>query len=145
VRGTGNPFIGQVLDTAFEQVDALVVLFSPDDEVRLKDQFQKAGEANTEGQLRGQARPNVIFEAGMALGRHPEKTIMVQVGEMKSFSDIAGRHMVHLDNSFERRNDFALRLGKLCKVDTTGTDWTKSGDFTPTPAINEQRSAKKRR
>jgi len=69
VRGTGNPFIGQVLDKAFEQVQALVVLFSPDDEVKLKDQFLKPNEVLTEGRYRGQARPNVTFEAGMAMGR----------------------------------------------------------------------------
>ncbi len=135
VRGTGNPFIGQVLDKAFEQVQALVVLFSPDDEVKLKDQFLKPNEVLTEGRYRGQARPNVTFEAGMAMGRHEEKTIMVQVGDIKSFSDIAGRHMVHLDNSFDSRNDFATRLGRLCKVDTSGTRWTKVGTFVPTAAV----------
>lgn len=135
VRGTGNPFIGQVLDKAFEQVQALVILFSPDDEVKLKDQFLKPSEVLTEGRYRGQARPNVIFEAGMAMGRHEEKTIMVQVGDIKNFSDIAGRHMVHLDNSFESRNDFAMRLGRLCTIDTTGTRWTKVGIFIPAAAV----------
>jgi predicted nucleotide-binding protein len=115
------------------------VLLSPDDEVRLRDQFQKPGEKNTEGRIRGQARPNVIFEAGMAMGRHEEKTIMVQVGAMKSFSDIAGRHMVHLDNSFETRNDFAQRLAKLCKVDTTGREWTRAGNFVPTEPKKKRR------
>jgi predicted nucleotide-binding protein len=134
VRGTSNPFIGVVLDKVFEQMQALVVLFSPDDEVKLKDQFLKPSEVMTEGRYCGQARPNVIFEAGMALARHEEKTIMVQVGDIKSFSDIAGRHMVHLDDSFESRNDFAGRLGKLCKVDTSGNRWTKVGKFEPAGA-----------
>ncbi len=138
MKGDGNPYIGQVLDTAFAQVDALVMLFSPDDEVKLKDQFLKRGEHSTEGRNRGQARPNVIFEAGMAKGRYPDKTIMVQVGRMKSFTDISGRHMLHLDNSFDRRNDLAQRLSKLCKVDTSGTYWTTVGDFVPTPAQRAQ-------
>ena len=135
VRGSGNPFIGQVLDKAFQQVQALVVLFSPDDEAKLKDQFLKSSEVLTEGRYRGQARPNVTFEAGMAMGRHEEKTIMVQVGDIKSFSDIAGRHLVHLDDSFDSRNDFATRLRRLCKVDITGTRWTKVGTFVPTAAV----------
>ena len=132
VPRTGNPFIGQVLDRAFEQVQALIILFSPDDEAKLKDQFLKPSGDVGERQPRGQARANVIFEAGMALGRHEEKTIMVQVGDMKSFSDVAGRHMVHLDDSFESRRDFATRLSRICKVDTSGTRWTKVGNFVPT-------------
>jgi predicted nucleotide-binding protein len=148
IRGTRNPFIGQVLDKAFEQVQALIVLFSPDDEVKLKDQFLKRNEVQTEGRYRGQSRPNVIFEAGMALGRHEEKTIMVQVGDIKSFSDIAGRHMVHLDDSFPSRNDFANRLARLCNIDTSGTRWIEVGKFAPTEtpqAATPKRSAKKKR
>jgi predicted nucleotide-binding protein len=145
VRGSGNPFIGQVLDKAFQQVQALVVLFSPDDEAKLKDQFLKSSEVLTEGRYRGQARPNVTFEAGMAMGRHEEKTIMVQVGDIKSFSDIAGRHMVHLDDSFDSRNDFATRLSRLCKVDTTGTRWAKVGTFVPTAAVVAAAKPTKRR
>jgi predicted nucleotide-binding protein len=133
VKGTGNPFVGQVLDDAFEKVQALVVLFSPDDEAKLKDQFLKPSEVTTEGRYRGQARPNVIFEAGMAMGRHEEKTIMVQVGEIKGFSDLAGRHMVRLDDTFASRNDFVQRLSKYCRVDTSGTRWTTVGRFVPTP------------
>ena len=35
-----------------------------------------------------------LFEAGLALGRHPEKTLLVQVlGKVRGFSDIAGRHL----------------------------------------------------
>jgi len=140
VRGTGNPFIGVVLDKVFDQMQALVVLFSPDDEAKLKDQFLKPHEVTTEGRYRGQARPNVTFEAGMALARHEEKTIMVQVGDIKSFSDIAGRHMVHLDDTFDSRNDFAGRLGKLCKIDRSGNRWTKVGKFEPTGAVSSSKT-----
>ena len=112
ISGTGNPFIGEVLDKVFEKAQALVVIFSPDEEAMLKPHFVRPSEKHSEGVLQGQARPNVTFEAGMAMARHQEKTIMVQVGAIKSFSDIAGRHKVHLDNSFESRNDFAGRLAK---------------------------------
>jgi hypothetical protein len=36
----------------------------------------------------------VLFEAGLAMGRHPRKTVLVQVGKSKPFSDVDGRHMV---------------------------------------------------
>ena len=139
VRGTGNPFVGAVLDTVFEQTEALIVLFSPDEEVFLKEQFLQANERS---KPREQARANVIFEAGMALARHEEKTIMVQVGDMPSFSDIGGRHMAHLDDSFESRNAFVGRLSKICKVDRTGNAWARAGNFNPTQAPKKPRRAR---
>lgn len=118
-----------------------MVLFSPNDEAKLEDQCLKKHGDSGARRLRSQQRPNVIFEAGMAMGRHPEKTVMVQVGDMKRFGDISGRHLVHLDNSYESRRDFATRLGRICKVDDSSSRWTKVGDFTPTgPTAKRRRS-----
>jgi predicted nucleotide-binding protein len=126
-----NPHIDEVLDAAMAKVQAVVVLFSPDDEARLKPEFQKKGDGAAEKQLRGQSRPNVIFEAGLALGRHPEKALLVEVGKVRGFTDIAGKHLVRLTNDYSKRNDLANRLRKIgCKVDRDGTDWTTAGDFT---------------
>jgi len=124
-----NPDIGAILDAAMGKARAVVVILSPDEEARLKDAFCASGERGTEGKLKGQPRPNVLFEAGLALGRHPEKTIIVQVGKLRGFSDIAGKHLVHLTNSTASRNDFANRLNKICRVDRTGSDWISTGDF----------------
>jgi predicted nucleotide-binding protein len=142
VRGTGNPFVGEVLDKVFTKAQALVVLLSADDEAKLKDHFLRPTEKRTEGTLQGQARANVIYEAGMAMARHQEKTIMVQVGAMKSFSDIFGRHILRLDDSFASRNDFVGRLAKICKVDRTGNTWTTVGNFVP--AAGKPRKKKKK-
>jgi predicted nucleotide-binding protein len=90
-RRGANPFVGDVIDRVMDQAQAVLVLFSPDDLVQLKDQFVASHEKNAEGKPRGQARPNVIFEAGLAMGRHQEKTVFVQVGDVKPFSDIGGR------------------------------------------------------
>ena len=66
----------------------------------------------------------------MALGRHEEKTIFVSIGKSKPFSDIAGRHMMHLNDSAASRQDFANRLLAIgCEVDVTGNDWMNTGDF----------------
>lgn len=126
-----NPYIGEILDNTMARVRAVVVLFSPDDEARLKAEFLTKGDGPSEKQLRGQPRSNILFEAGLALGRHPDKTILVEVGKLRKFSDIAGRHVVRLSNEYSKRNDLANRLESLgCKVDKQGTDWTKAGDFT---------------
>ena len=125
-----------------EKAEAIVVLFTPDDLAHLKEQFVKAGERTSDGKAQGQARPNVLFEAGLALGAHPKKTVMVQVGRAKSFSDIGGRHMVKLTNDQASRNSFANRLARICPaVNRIRNDWMHVGKFEPT----EPKAARKRR
>jgi hypothetical protein len=132
LTGKGSPFVGEILETAFNHAKAVVVLLSPDDEARLHPDFVQATDASGEILLSGQARPNVLFEAGMAFGLHPHQTVLVQFGEVRPFSDIAGRHIVRMDNSFQKRHELALRLqGANCSVDMSGTDWHTSGDLTP--------------
>lgn len=136
-----NPYVGDVLDEVMEKAQAVVVMFSPDDLVKLKEQFHSPGEGRTESQLQGQARPNVLFEAGLAMGRHPNKTVMVQVGKVKAFSDVGGRHMVRLNESTESRNDLANRLEKIgCEIDKVGRDWIKAGKFEPTEPKRPKKS-----
>ena len=125
-----NPNIGDIIDTCMSKVQAVVVLFSPDDEARLKEEFWGPGEKTTEGKLAGQPRANVLFEAGLALGRHSEKTLLVQVGKVRGFSDIAGKHLAKLTNDAARRNDVANRLEKIgCLISKRGNDWMTEGDF----------------
>jgi hypothetical protein len=64
-----NPYVGHILESAFSAAQAFVVVMTPDDEAWLKKEFHKADEAIHETMLTGQARPNVLFEAGMATGR----------------------------------------------------------------------------
>ena len=81
--------------------------------------------------MQGQSRPNVIFEAGLALGAHSEKTILVQVGEVREISDIAGKHLVSLSNDPEDRKELAHRLKSKLKfnVDLSGGHWLTQGNF----------------
>lgn len=80
----------------------------------------------------GQARPNVLFEAGMALASHPDETILVQVGHVKQFSDVTGGHFVKMDNSVAKRQELALKLKTAgCPVNMEGTDWHDAGDLRP--------------
>jgi predicted nucleotide-binding protein len=125
-----NPHIDDVLDVAMGRVQAVVVLFSPDDDAMLNAKLHAKKEPAAEKKLSGQPRPNVLFEAGMALARHPKKTLIVQVGKLRGFSDIAGRHVIRLNDTKEKRNDVINRLEKIgCKVDRRGTDWMTAGVF----------------
>lgn len=126
----GAPYVGEVLEAAFDVAAAVVVLLTPDDEARLRKKYQKDNEKDYEKTLTGQARPNVIFEAGRAFGTHRTQTIIVQLGETRPFSDTEGVHIVRLANTPEVRRDLANRLESAgCEVDTSGADWLKAGDF----------------
>ena len=125
----GSPYIGEILDVAFSRAHAVVVLMTPDDEARLREQFRNENEP-AEFKLKGQARPNVLFEAGRAFGRHAQRTILVEIGELRPFSDVVGRHAVRFDGSAERRHELAQRLKSAgCPVNTDGSDWLTAGDF----------------
>jgi predicted nucleotide-binding protein len=129
--GTGTPHVSEIIDAAFKEAVAVVVLLTPDDQVKLADQFQKPSDPSYEKRLVGQARPNVLFEAGMAFGRDPNSTVLVQVGDVKPFSDVGGRHVTRLTNDVESRSELVTKLRNAgCAVDDGGTDWYSIGDFT---------------
>ena len=128
--GKTSPFIGEILDTAFSIAQAVVVLMTPDDEARLREPFRESGDPTHEVELTPQARPNVLFEAGMAMGRSPERTVLVELGVLRPFSDIGGRHVIRLNNTTQRRQELAQRLQTAgCPVNLSGTDWHTAGDF----------------
>lgn len=130
LTGEGSPYIGQVLDAAFSHATAVVVLMTPDEVAYLQPRYA-AGDADPETEPAPQARPNVLFEAGMALGRDPRRTVLVEVGKVRPFSDVVGRHAIRLTNAIAARQALAQRLADAgCEVDLTGTDWHSAGDFT---------------
>jgi predicted nucleotide-binding protein len=132
VNATGRPtpYIGEVLRAAFGRAQAVLVLITPDDEGRLRDKFHGAADPSHDVVLTPQPRLNVIFEAGMAMAWDEDRTVIVELGRSRPFSDIAGRHVLRLDNSSQRRQELAQRLlaSKLA-VDISGTDWHAAGDF----------------
>ena len=128
--GKAAPYVGEVLEKAFEEAAAVVVLFTPDDEARLREELRGDDESEYEVELTGQARPNVLFEAGMALGLHPDRTLLVELGSLRPFSDIYGRNVVRLDGTEGPLRDIARRLETAgCDVDTSGGDWAHPGRF----------------
>lgn len=144
VKATGkaSPYIGEILDAAFSRAHAVVVLFTPDDEARLKQQFRTDSDPDHERKLTGQARPNVLFEAGMAMGRSPERTVLVEVGALRPFTDIEGLHAIRMNGSPERRQEMAQRLKTAgCPVNLDGSNWISAGDFDSAIRLAEQHPA----
>ena len=131
LTGNPNPYVGEILDAGFSNAQAALVLFTPDDEARLLEHFIKDDDEPHEKQLTPQPRQNVTFEAGMAMGKFPERTVLVQVGKVRPMSDISGLHILRLNNSSETRQELAERLkdaGCAVKIENK-TNWHKEGNF----------------
>ncbi len=130
MTGTPSPYIGDVLDSALQRAQAVIVLLTGDDEARLREEFVSPDDPPYEREFIPQPRLNVLFEAGLALGRYPQRTVLVQAGRFKPFSDLAGRYTIRLRNSTRARQELAQRLQRAgCPVDLSGTDWQDAGSF----------------
>jgi predicted nucleotide-binding protein len=139
LTGKASPYVGEVLDTAFRHAQAVLVVLSPDDQAKLRADLVDEHDPTYEKELSGQPRPNVLFEAAMAFASHPDNTALVQIGSVRPFSDVGGRHVIRMDGSVAKRKDLALRLEKAgCAIDLHGDDWLTAGDLiAPVEAIEE--------
>jgi predicted nucleotide-binding protein len=126
-----NPYVGQILDKGFEMAQATVVLLTPDDEAKLREQFLGRHDEHFETQLMPQPRQNVLFEAGMAMGKQPQRTILLELGKRRPMSDVLGRHLLRIDNSPAKRTELKDLLAQAgCAVSTAGkSEWFSTGDF----------------
>jgi predicted nucleotide-binding protein len=131
--GKGSPYVGEILNALFGMSQAVVVMLTPDERVQLRRELCRDDE-EFKSEVGYQSRPNVFLEAGMALARDEDRTIMVEIGQGRSASDLSGRHNVRLDNSAVSRKRLAQRLETAkCAVNMDGEDWLTSGDFNVAP------------
>ncbi|HZO71034.1 MAG TPA: TIR domain-containing protein [Ktedonobacteraceae bacterium] len=100
-----SPFVGDILTAAFEEAQAIIVLLTGEDRVRLREQFWESHDARYEKEFWPQSGQDQIFEAGYAFGISPDRTILVQIGHVRPFSDIAGRYMLHFGNPGDEKAD----------------------------------------
>jgi predicted nucleotide-binding protein len=127
--GKASPYIGEAVDAALATAQAVVVLWTPDEIVALRPEYAD-GKDDPETRPALQARPNVIFEAGLAIGRAPDRVVLVELGHVRHFTDVAGRNTISLRNSVACRQELADHLRTIgCTVDLSGTDWHTAGDF----------------
>jgi hypothetical protein len=128
--GEATLAVGQVLHRAFSMAQAVVVLMTPDDKACLRKEFQSEPEAEYEKHLTGQARPNVLFEAGLVMGRNAKRTLLVEIGTLRPFSVVGGPQVLRLNNSLQCRQDLVGRLKTAgCAVNLDGRDWRRAGSF----------------
>ena len=127
VAWTGNPcpYVLDVIEKGLERARVALVLFTPDEHVHLRPELVAPGGDAQEG---FQPRPNVLVEAGMALARHPKETIIVQIGNIRSLSDLEGLHFVRFDGSAESRKRLFDRLRIAgCSCTEHGGDFLSVG------------------
>jgi predicted nucleotide-binding protein len=130
--GLPNPYVGDVVETGLRMADAAVVLLTPDDLVQLRGDLVRDDDGSDEQEVRGQARPNVYYEAGFADALGRERTVIVEIGNVKSLSDAAGRHVVRYDGSAGKRHALAQRLRSAgLNINTDGQAWLSAGDVEP--------------
>jgi predicted nucleotide-binding protein len=136
----GSPYIGAVLDEAFKSVQAVVAFFTPDEHVITRTSY-----ASGQDSWRLQARPNVLFEAGMALATHPRETILLVLGHQELPSDLSGRHFIRLDGTVIPIKNLGDRLKTAgCAVELDGNDWLNPARFPNRDSI-QARIGKRRR
>ena len=128
--GVSQPSIVEILDAGFAMAGAIVVLFTPDDAVELDERLAHSGDQSYETEPSAQARPNALFEAGWAFGASRERTVFVELGKLRPFSDVVGLHVVRIGQSSTWRSHLADRLEIVgCEVDRRGERWRSAGSF----------------
>jgi hypothetical protein len=128
--GGGVPHTGDIVKAGMEHAHAVVVLLTPDDIGYVRPHLRQVGDGQHEREPTGQARLNVVFEAGMAMGRDPSRVVLVEVGRVRPMSDVDGLSAIRMDGGLERRKDLAGRLQSVgLLVNTNGNEWQAVGSF----------------
>ncbi|GII88922.1 hypothetical protein Ssi03_69120 [Sphaerisporangium siamense] len=137
MTGKPSPFLGEVVARSMLLAQAVVVVMTPEDVVHLHPDLHEPQESSAEARHSLQARPNVLLELGMALAVHPDRTLILLIGDQRPVTDLGGRNYVRVTGTPDFRVKIANRLRLAgCPVDTTGTDWLTAGDFTTLTAHN---------
>lgn len=124
--GKTSPFLGEVLDVGFNMAQAVIILLTGDDMAYLKSEYITTDDPEYESIETPQPRPNVLFEAGMAFATHPNRTILVELGKLRPFSDVAGRIIIKIDDTGAKLEKLAKSLERAgCKVQKR-EDWMET-------------------
>jgi predicted nucleotide-binding protein len=124
------PSLAEAVLNAPKIAQAALVLLSPDDIVELHPDLYGPNDHPYERARGGQARPNVLFELGLAYMAYPERTVIVEVGLMRPIADLAGLNTIRFNGSATAVEKVLKRLTLAgCPVDLKRTDWTDTSRF----------------
>ncbi|MFC4055077.1 CATRA conflict system CASPASE/TPR repeat-associated protein [Actinomadura syzygii] len=136
MTGKPSPFLGEVIAHAMPLAQAVVVLMTPEDVVRLHPDLRDPHDDGAENGPVMQARPNVLLELGMALAVHPDRTLILLAGDQRPVTDVGGRNYVRIrrDSGFREKIANRLRLAG-CPIAPAGPGWRSAGDFSALEAL----------
>ncbi|MBY4110000.1 nucleotide-binding protein [Rhodococcus fascians] len=130
--GSGSPSTLEVIHAGMRIAHGVVVLFTADDVGRCKEEFQQPGDGSDETEFTGQARQNVMFEAGMAIGIDQSRTVLVHHGSVRWNSDLESVNYARIDESHQSRLSLGKRLRTAgLEVDLENGRFGTVGDFSP--------------
>lgn len=133
------PYNGEAVAMAFDVAQAVVVLITPDEVGFLHPDLRGGREREDDREPTGQARLNVVLEAGMALQSHPVRTILVEIGHTREISDLAGRNAVRLDGTSQKLRSLASRLELAgCPVLRADNAWLDASAFAVLDALTRE-------
>lgn len=125
----GAPYVGDIVLEGMRLAHAVVVLFTADEDVQLRSGLAGGPDGNEKGQ---QSRPNVYYEAGIADALNRDRTVLVEVGNVRKFSDNSGRHVVRFDGGSSSRFTLRNALSNVgLAVNDRAHDWLHAGSFSP--------------
>ena len=134
-----KPTLAEAVLSGLAAAQAVVVLMTPDDVVRLHPELQEPNDHPAEAEESMQPRPNVLLELGMALMSHPDKALLLFAGEQRPVTDLGGINFVRIADTVACRQRIANRLALAgCAVDLTGNHWHKAGDFAALTALRRR-------
>jgi|GEM_PF-3961398 len=113
----GSPTIMQVIEKGMTEARAIVALITPDEVAYLRPEFHRDRDMPVDRE-RWQARPNVIFEAGMAFAMAGTKrTLLLVAGNAELFTDVSGIHYLSVPHDAASRDRLKTALRNMgCEI-----------------------------
>jgi predicted nucleotide-binding protein len=134
--GGGTPDTGDVVAAGLRLADAVVVLLTPDDVGYVRPDRHEPDDDPHDLEPTGQARLNVVFQAGIATALAKRRTVLVEVGAVRGMTDLDGVDVLRMNDTVDRRRDLAARLREAgLAVDLRGDAWRTAGSF-PLPTLS---------
>lgn len=125
----GTPTVADIVTEGMKRCQGVIALFTGDEWAALRPEHRGPNDKG-EAIQRWQARPNVIFEAGMAFARDRKRVVFVQFGDVDLFTDVAGVHVLRPTNAESgARHTLRNTLRAMgCPVNESAA-WMTEGDF----------------
>lgn len=121
----GLASISEIISEGINTASIVLALLTPDESVAL---FDPTSNQLAQSEAGWQARPNVIFELGIAFSKSPDRTIIASIGNHRPFTDISGLSYLRLDDS-DAKQQLAVKMSTLLGGNLKKDPKSVTGDF----------------